>query len=169
MTKLTINVLGADCNKCNKLSIRVNQIVNDYNLDAVVDKTTDTQTIIGYGIFITPALLINEKIVSKGCVLSKNEIIEKINLFLTDEEQIPIVKTSIKKKIIFLSFFSLTIAIIFLFLYFSNSKPTAASSKITNQTAPFKLTLADSIHLIYNYSKQNITKDLSIEFKKIRD
>ncbi len=104
MPKLNINILGADCNKCNKLFTRVHQIVNDYNLDAIVEKITDTQTIIGYGIYTPPAILINEKIVSKGCLLPKNDIIKEINQFLTEEEQIPIVKTPIKKKYLMFRF-----------------------------------------------------------------
>ncbi len=168
MNKLTINILGADCNKCNTFFARVQEIVNEYHLDAVVEETTDTQTIIGYGIYTPPAILINNKVVSKGCLLTKNEIIEKINQFLTLEEQIPIVKTPIKKKIIYFLFLGIIIAAIFLLLYFSNSKPTATSSKITNQTATTKLTLADCIRLMYDYSKQNTTYQLTyIEFGSV--
>ena len=46
------------------------------NMDVSIGHVTDFSKIAQYGVMTTPALVINEKVVSYGKVLSKNEILE---------------------------------------------------------------------------------------------
>ncbi|MCX6230512.1 MAG: thioredoxin family protein [Bacteroidetes bacterium] len=84
MANLHIKILGAECNKCNTLLLRVQKIVSEHQLEAVVEKITDVQAIINHNIYTTPALLINNQVVSKGSLLSEKQIIEK-NKFIFGE------------------------------------------------------------------------------------
>jgi protein-disulfide isomerase len=47
-------------------------------MEAVIEKITDIKAIAAYGIMSTPALVINEKVVSFGKVLKPKEIIKII-------------------------------------------------------------------------------------------
>jgi hypothetical protein len=44
-----------------------------------VEKVTDMNDIMDYGVMITPALVIDEKVVSAGRVLSAKKIVEILN------------------------------------------------------------------------------------------
>lgn len=165
MATLNIKILGANCNKCNTLFLRVQKIVAEHQLDAVVEKITDTQIIISHNIYITPSLIINNQVVSKGYLLNEKQIIEIINPFLPESKQITISYQSNKKakKIVFFIGLLVILATIS-FLLIKNNLPDTTEKSI-NQSVNNKLTLADSIFLMYDYSKQNTTFKLSfLEF-----
>ncbi len=69
-----IHILGPGCAKCEKLYQNVNQAVSELNIDCIVKKATDINQIISYGIMITPALVIDGKVVSSGRVINVEEI-----------------------------------------------------------------------------------------------
>ena len=71
-----IKVLGTGCPNC-KTTIRiVNEVVKAENIDAEIIKVEDIMEIMNYNVMSTPAVIIDEKIVIKGRVPSKNEMIE---------------------------------------------------------------------------------------------
>jgi len=73
---MEIKILGSGCKKCNELEENTKQALKEIGLDAKVIKVTDFKEIAKYGVMTTPALVVDEKVVSKGKVLKKDEIIE---------------------------------------------------------------------------------------------
>ena len=73
---MNIKILGTGCINCKNLEKAVNITIAEMNLEAKVEKVEDIQKIMGYGIMRTPGLVINEKVVSSGRVLSVSELKE---------------------------------------------------------------------------------------------
>ncbi len=72
---MTIKILGTGCKKCLTLENRVRELVQQNNVDAVVEKVADIKEMINYGIMMTPALVINEKVKSFGIIPKDEQII----------------------------------------------------------------------------------------------
>jgi len=71
-----IKILGTGCAKCSSLERRVREIVDKYNIDAIITKVSDMEQISRYGIIMTPGLVIDEKLVSIGSVPSEKQLLE---------------------------------------------------------------------------------------------
>jgi small redox-active disulfide protein 2 len=71
---MEIKVLGTGCSKCNTLEKSVKSALEELHLPQVVEKVDDIQKIISYGVMMTPALVINGKVVVKGTVPSVKEL-----------------------------------------------------------------------------------------------
>ncbi len=76
---MEIKILGTGCASCSALDKRVRKVVEENNVDAKVIYEQDLIKIMDYKIMVTPALVIDEKIVVKGRVPSEKEILELIN------------------------------------------------------------------------------------------
>ena len=72
---MTIKILGAGCKKCLTLESKIRELVLRNNLDAVIEKVTDIQEIMKYGIMMTPGLVINEQVKSFGTIPKEDQII----------------------------------------------------------------------------------------------
>lgn len=71
---LVIKILGSGCKNCVTLAENVGKVLEQENLQAKIVKVTDFAEITGYGVMSTPALVINEKVVSYGKVLKPEEV-----------------------------------------------------------------------------------------------
>lgn len=71
---MLIKILGTGCKKCITLSENAQQAVNNLGLDAQITKITDVVEIASLGVMSTPALAIDDKVVSMGKVLTPAEI-----------------------------------------------------------------------------------------------
>jgi small redox-active disulfide protein 2 len=71
---LDIKVLGTGCPKCKSLEKATRDAVDQTGINATVSKVEDIVEIMNYGIMVTPALVINGKVVMKGRVPSVEEI-----------------------------------------------------------------------------------------------
>lgn len=69
---MNIKILGAGCTRCRKLESIVRELVSQNNVDAEIEKVSDIQKMMNYGIMATPGLVINEKLKSSG-IIPKNE------------------------------------------------------------------------------------------------
>jgi small redox-active disulfide protein 2 len=69
-----IQVLAAECDKCNRLDERVRQAVRETGVDAEVEKIEDIQRIIAFDVLMTPALAINGEVKTAGRLPSVEEI-----------------------------------------------------------------------------------------------
>ena len=78
---MNIKVLGTGCTNCKNLEKAVNLAVSEMKMEANIEKVEDIQKIMSYGIMRTPGLVINEKVVSYGKVLSVSEVKELINKY----------------------------------------------------------------------------------------
>ena len=70
---MEIKVLGPGCVNCQSLVRNVEAALADLGLDIEVQKVTDYGQILSYGVMSTPAVVIDEKVVASGRVLSKDE------------------------------------------------------------------------------------------------
>lgn len=71
---MNIIVFGSGCCKCETLLNNTKEAIQRLGYKANIQYITDYDTIANYGIMRTPALVINNKIVSTGKVLSSKEI-----------------------------------------------------------------------------------------------
>ena len=69
-----VKVLGPGCAKCQKLMSQTEEAVKALGLDCPVTKVTDIQEITGYGVMITPALVIDGRVMVSGKVPSMDEL-----------------------------------------------------------------------------------------------
>ena len=72
--RMNIKVLGGGCNKCETLLANTREAVANTGVEAEVEYITDFAVIASYGIMSTPALMVDEKIVSMGKVLKSSDI-----------------------------------------------------------------------------------------------
>ncbi|MFA6596351.1 MAG: thioredoxin family protein [Ignavibacteriaceae bacterium] len=72
---VSVKILGTGCKKCQTLEAKVRELVSSNSVDAVVEKVTDIQEIVGYGIMMTPGLVINEQVKSYGIIPKDEQII----------------------------------------------------------------------------------------------
>lgn len=75
---MIIKILGSGCPNCVKLETNAKKAVEELNAEATIEKVTDVGLIIGYGIMSTPALVIDEQIMSYGIIPGVPEIKEMI-------------------------------------------------------------------------------------------
>ena len=71
---MLIKILGSGCKKCLALEENARVAVQNAAIDADIEKVTDVVDIASYGIMSTPGLVIDEKVVATGRVLSPSEI-----------------------------------------------------------------------------------------------
>jgi len=71
---MVIQILGTGCLKCNKLEKNVKDALSEQSIDAVIEKVTDMEKIMEFQVMLTPALVIDGKVISSGKVLSKSQI-----------------------------------------------------------------------------------------------
>jgi len=71
---MIIRILGTGCAKCKKLEENARQAISEMALAATIEKVTDLDKIMDFGVMMTPALVIDEKVVASGKLLSTAEI-----------------------------------------------------------------------------------------------
>lgn len=71
---MEIKILGPGCPKCEKTTEIVKQAVAESGVDADIEKVTDTMEIASYGIFGTPAVVIDGEVKSVGKIPSKDDV-----------------------------------------------------------------------------------------------
>ena len=74
-----IKVLGTGCPKCQSMTNVVKEVVSENNIDATIEKIEDIMKIMEFNVMSTPALVIDDVIVIKGRVPSKEEVLTLLN------------------------------------------------------------------------------------------
>ncbi len=69
-----IKVLGTGCSSCKALYATVQEAVKQLGIDAEVIKEEDLNKIMAYNVMSLPALVVNEKVVSKGQKLTVEQV-----------------------------------------------------------------------------------------------
>ncbi|GAB4298510.1 MAG: thioredoxin family protein [Ignavibacteriaceae bacterium] len=72
---VSVKILGTGCKKCQTLETKVRDLVAANKIDAAVEKVTDIQKMVNYGIMMTPGLIINEKVKSFGIIPKDDQLI----------------------------------------------------------------------------------------------
>ncbi len=71
---MKIQVLGTGCPKCKTLSERTEAAVQELGLQAEIEKVTEIDKIMAFGVMMTPALAVDGKVKLSGKVPSVDEI-----------------------------------------------------------------------------------------------
>ena len=75
---MEIKVLGTGRNNCKKTKAVVADAIKELGLDVAVVEVQDIPSIMAYGVMSTPAIVIDEKVVSTGRVPAKSQVIQMI-------------------------------------------------------------------------------------------
>ncbi len=75
---MVIKILGSGCKNCITLTENTKEALYALSIDTEIVKVTDFADIAAFGVMSTPALVIDEKVVSFGKVLKPKEIIKII-------------------------------------------------------------------------------------------
>lgn len=75
---MDIKVLGPGCPKCQQTEKIVKEAVAESGVEASVEKVTGTMEIAAYGVFGTPAVVIDGDVKSVGKIPKKEEILRWI-------------------------------------------------------------------------------------------
>jgi len=67
-------ILGPGCPNCNKLFARLETAARELNLEYELEKVTEIDRIISFGVMMTPALVIDGKVKITGKVPSIEEL-----------------------------------------------------------------------------------------------
>ncbi|RQD59361.1 MAG: thioredoxin family protein [Desulfonatronovibrio sp. MSAO_Bac4] len=76
---MDIKVLGPGCPKCEQTKELVMEAVKEAGVEANVEKITDTMKIASYGVFGTPAIVVDGQVKSVGKIPTKEQIKEWIS------------------------------------------------------------------------------------------
>ncbi len=71
---MKIQVLGTGCPKCKKLAANAEEAAKELGLAVEIEKVTDIDRIVDFGVMSTPSLAIDGKVVVVGKVPSVEEI-----------------------------------------------------------------------------------------------
>lgn len=72
---MNIKVLGGGCCKCENLLEAVKEAVAEKGIVAEIEYITDMSKIMEYGIMSTPALMVDNKVVSMGRALKTKDVL----------------------------------------------------------------------------------------------
>tara|TARA_R110002050_G_scaffold233063_2_gene368764 strand:+ start:32559 stop:32795 length:237 start_codon:yes stop_codon:yes gene_type:complete len=71
-----IKILGTGCAKYKAVTSLVQDVVNENNINAHIEKVEDITEILTFNVMATPAVIIDSIIAIKGRVPSKSEVFE---------------------------------------------------------------------------------------------
>ena len=71
---MVIKILGTGCPKCKKLEANAREAVKQASVSAEVEKVTNLNDIMQYGVMMTPSLVVDGQVKASGKVLSVDQI-----------------------------------------------------------------------------------------------
>ena len=74
-----IKILGTGCPKCKTMTGIVQEVVKENHIDATIEKVEDIVQIMKFNIMTTPALVIDDIVLIKGRIPSKEEVLALFN------------------------------------------------------------------------------------------
>ena len=76
---MTIKILGSGCKKCKLLESHAREAMEELAIEGTVEKVTDVNAIADYGVFQTPAIVVDGNVLASGKVLSTKKIIKLLS------------------------------------------------------------------------------------------
>jgi len=73
---MTIKILGSGCKSCVTLAENTKEALKELGMEAEIIKITDFAEIAAFGVLTTPALVIDENVVSFGKVLKSKQVVK---------------------------------------------------------------------------------------------
>jgi len=71
---MKIQILGTGCPKCKKLAEIAETAAKELQLDFELEKVTDINQIMSFGVMMTPALAVDGEVKTVGKILNLNEM-----------------------------------------------------------------------------------------------
>ena len=75
-TGMEIKILGSGCKNCVALAENTKAALAQLGINGEIEKVTDLAEIAGYGVMLTPGLVIDGKVVSSGKVLKSGDVVK---------------------------------------------------------------------------------------------
>lgn len=75
---MEIKVLGPGCVRCEQVEKLIREVLAETSVEATVDKVKDFKQIASYGVFGTPAVIIDGEVKSVGKIPKKEDILKWI-------------------------------------------------------------------------------------------
>jgi len=75
---MRIEILGPGCARCVKLEENTKKAVKKMGVSAQVDHVKDFNKFIEYGVMLTPALVVDGKVLCEGKILEVEEIVKML-------------------------------------------------------------------------------------------
>ena len=72
----SVKILGGGCKKCNDLEAATKEALVELGVKVNIEHITDFSVIATYGVMTTPALVVNEEVLSYGKVLKKKQVLQ---------------------------------------------------------------------------------------------
>jgi small redox-active disulfide protein 2 len=72
---MDIKVLGPGCAKCRATAEMIARVAGETGRAVNIEKIEDMRQIVGYGVMTTPAVVVGGKVVHKGSVPSRDQIL----------------------------------------------------------------------------------------------
>ena len=72
---MDIKILGSGCINCEKVEKLVREAVAEAGVEADIEKVSDIMKIVEYGVFGTPAVVVDGEVKSVGKIPKKEEIL----------------------------------------------------------------------------------------------
>jgi small redox-active disulfide protein 2 len=69
-----IKILGPGCRRCEQLAAATKKAADQLGIDYELEKVKDVARFAGYGVMMTPGLVVDGEVKSQGKVLSLDEI-----------------------------------------------------------------------------------------------
>ena len=69
-----IQILGTGCPKCERLAYNAKTAADELGIDYKMEKVEDISEIMGFGVMMTPAFVLNGVVKASGKVLSVEDI-----------------------------------------------------------------------------------------------
>lgn len=74
----TIKILGTGCARCKQTENIIRETLDEIGVEANIEKVTNIEDIFSYDVMVTPAVVIDEKVMFKGKVPTKEEVIAMV-------------------------------------------------------------------------------------------
>jgi len=78
---MIIKILGTGCPKCRQLEENVKKAVELAGVNVTIEKVTNINDIMSYGVMMTPALVVNGEVKSSGRVLTPEQIADILKTY----------------------------------------------------------------------------------------
>ncbi len=71
---MNVKVVGSGCPNCQKLESLCRDVIEEEGLNADLEKVTDLNRFAELGVFMTPGLIVNDKVMSSGKIPVKSTL-----------------------------------------------------------------------------------------------
>lgn len=75
----TFKVLGSGCANCVNTAKLIEKVAQEQGIEIKVEKVTDLEKIMGYGVMSTPGVVMDETVVHAGGIPKEQDIISWLN------------------------------------------------------------------------------------------